>query len=110
MSPKTNEEQLWILQSGKLKVCIRYASCSKYTIYLEKVIELSFNSNEFGRVLLVKPSMFGKLEVHVLEVVWRFEPITFYFGELRVKLILATHVSTFQFHSCFHFGNLPGII
>ena len=26
------------------------------------VVELSFNSNEFGRVLLVKPSMFGKLE------------------------------------------------
>ena len=39
--------------------------------------ELSFNSDEFGRVLLVKPSMFGELEVHVLEVVWRFEPITF---------------------------------
>ena len=36
--------------------------------------------------------MFGKLEVHVLEVVWRFEPITFYIGELRVKLVLATHV------------------
>ena len=35
--------------------------------------------------------MFGKLEVHVLEVVWRFEPITFYIGELRVKLILAPH-------------------
>ena len=51
-------------------------------------LELSFNSNEFGRVLLVKPSMFGKLEVHVLEVVWRFEPITFYIGELRVNLIL----------------------
>ena len=29
--------------------------------------------------------MFGKLEVHVLEVVWRFEPITFYIKELRVK-------------------------
>ena len=55
-------------------------------------LELSFNSNEFGRVLLVKPSMFGKLEVHMLEVVWRFEPITFYVGELRVKLILAPHV------------------
>ena len=55
------------------------------------LIELSFNSNEFGRMLLVKPSMFGKLEVHALEVVWRFEPITFYTGELRVKLILATH-------------------
>ena len=52
--------------------------------------ELSFKSNEFGRVLLVKPSTFGKLEVHVLEVVWRFEPITFYIGSLRVKLILAT--------------------
>ena len=35
------------------------------------VIELSFNSNEFGRMLLVKPSMFGKLEVHASEVVWR---------------------------------------
>ena len=37
----------------------------------------------FGRelvVLLTKPSMFGKLEVHALEVVWRFEPITFYIG------------------------------
>ena len=32
-------------------------------------IELSFNSNEFGRVLLVIPSMFGKLEVHASEVV-----------------------------------------
>ena len=44
----------------------------------------------FGRelvVMLTKPSMFGKLEVHVLEVVWRFEPITFYIGSLRVKLI-----------------------
>ena len=40
--------------------------------------------------LLTKLSMFGKLEVHVLEVVWRFEPITFYIGSLRVKLILAT--------------------
>ena len=30
----------------------------------------------FGRelvVLLTKPSMFGKVEAHVLEVVWRFE-------------------------------------
>ena len=46
----------------------------------------------FGRelvVLLTKSSMFGKLEVHVLEAVWRFEPITFYIGEMRVKLILA---------------------
>ena len=42
-------------------------------------------------MLLVKPSKFGKLEVHVLEIVWRFEPITFYIRELRVKLILATH-------------------
>ena len=42
-------------------------------------------------MLLVKPSMFGKLEVHVLEVVWRFEPVTFYIRELRVKLILASH-------------------
>ena len=40
---------------------------------------------------MVKPSMFGKLEVHASEVVWRFEPIIFYIGELRVKLILATH-------------------
>ena len=38
------------------------------------LLELSFNSNEFGRVLLVKPSMFGKVEVHLLEVSWRFEP------------------------------------
>ena len=48
----------------------------------------------FGRelvVLLTKPSMFGKLEVHVLEVVWRFEPITFYIHSLRIKLILAPH-------------------
>ena len=60
-------------------------------------IELSFNSNEFGRVLLVIPSMFGKLEVHASEVVWRFEPITFYIGELRVKLIRAPHVKlTYQ--------------
>ena len=42
-------------------------------------------------MLLVKPSMFGKLEVHASEVVWRFKPITFYIGELRVKLILARH-------------------
>ena len=55
------------------------------------IIEFSFNSNEFGRVLLVIPSMFGKLEVHASEVVWRFEPITFYIGELRVKLVLAMH-------------------
>jgi hypothetical protein len=40
---------------------------------------------------LVKPSMFGKLEVHASEVVWRFEPITFHIRELRVKHILATH-------------------
>ena len=33
--------------------------------------------------------MFGKLEMHASEVVWRFEPITFYIGSLRVKLILA---------------------
>ena len=51
------------------------------------IIELSFNSNEFGREFLTKPSMFGKLEVHASEVVWRFEPITFYIGSLRVKLI-----------------------
>ena len=41
--------------------------------------------------MLTKPSTFGKLEVHALEVVWRFEPITFYIGSLRVKLILAPH-------------------
>ena len=58
---------------------------------MHTTLELSFNSNEFGRVLLVKPSMLGKLEVHASEVVWRFEPITFYIGELRVKLILAPH-------------------
>jgi hypothetical protein len=56
---------------------------------LNMIIELSLKSNEFGRVLLVKPSMFGKLEVHASEVMWRFEPITFHIGELRVKLILA---------------------
>ena len=67
--------------------CIRHVQMKKYY-----VLELSFNSNEFGKVLLVMPSMFGKLEVHASEVVWRFEPITFYIGELRVKLILATHV------------------
>ena len=54
-------------------------------------IELSFNSNEFGRVLLIIPSMVGKLKVHASEVVWRFEPIAFHIGELSVKLILATH-------------------
>ena len=53
------------------------------------ILELSFNSKEFGRVLLVTPFMFGKLEVHASEVMWRFEPITFYMGELRGKLILA---------------------
>ena len=37
---------------------------------------------------MVTPSMFSKLEVHALEVVWRFESITFYMGELRGKLIL----------------------
>ena len=56
-----------------------------------ELLELSFNSNEFGRELLTKPSMFGKLEVHVLEVVWRFEPITIYIGELKIKPILAPH-------------------
>ena len=40
-------------------------------------------------VLLTKPSMFGKFYVQVLEVVWRFEPITFYIGSSRAKLILA---------------------
>ena len=72
-------------------------------------LELSFNSNEFGMVLLLKPSMFGKLEVHVLEVVWRFEPITFYIVELRVKLILAMHVlrgweSVVRFDNPYAFG------
>ena len=55
------------------------------------ILELSFNSNEFGREYLAKPSMFGKLEVHASEVVWTFEPIKFYIGSLRVKLILALH-------------------
>ena len=64
-----------------------YFSCKEKQIPME----LSLKSNEFGRVLLVKPSMFGKLEVHASEVMWRFEPITFHIGELRVKLILATH-------------------
>ena len=40
---------------------------------------------------MVTPSMFGKLKVHASEVVWRFEPITFYIGELRDKFILAPH-------------------
>ena len=31
------------------------------------LLELSFNSNEFGRELLTKLSMFGKLEVHALK-------------------------------------------
>ena len=63
-------------------------------------IELSFNSKEFGREFLTKPSMFGKLEVHASEVVWRFEPITFYIRELRVKLILPkmTYVEVFFIH------------
>ena len=55
----------------------------------------------FGRelvVLLTKPSMVGKLWVHVLEVVWRFEQRTFYIGSLRVKLIVVRHVK--QFESC----------
>ncbi len=47
-------------------------------------LELSFNSNEFGREFLTKPSMFGKLQVHASQVVWRFEPIKFYIGSLRV--------------------------
>ena len=33
------------------------------------------------------PSLFGELSVSCLEVVWRFEGITFYVGSLRVKLI-----------------------
>ena len=52
---------------------------------LMKALELSSNSNEFGRVLLVTPSMFGKLEVHASKVVWGFEPITFYIRELRAN-------------------------
>ena len=63
----------------------------KDTNHFKSKIELSFNSKEFGREILTKPSMFGKLEVHASEVVWRFEPITFYIKELRVKLILAPH-------------------
>jgi hypothetical protein len=35
--------------------------------------------------------MFGKLEVHASEVVWRFKPITFHSWEMRVKLILVPH-------------------
>ena len=54
-----------------------------------RTLELSFNSKEFDRVFLVTPSMFGKLEVHASEAVWRFEPITFYMWEWRGKLILA---------------------
>ena len=48
----------------------------------------------FGRelvVLLTKPSMFGKLEGHVLEAVWRFKQRTFYVGSSRVKLVSAPH-------------------
>jgi hypothetical protein len=59
--------------------------------YSSRTLELSFNSKEFGREFLTKPSMFGKLEVHASEVVWRFEPITFYISSSRVKLILAPH-------------------
>ena len=51
--------------------------------------------------------MFGKLEVHVLEVVWRFEPITFYIRELRVKLILAPHAICY--HSLISHLYLSGI-
>ena len=40
--------------------------------------------------MLTKSSMFGKLEVHVLEVVWRFEQRTFYINSLRVKLIVCS--------------------
>jgi hypothetical protein len=65
-----------------------------------QVLELSLKSNEFGRVLLVKPSMFGKLDVHVSEVVWRFEPITFHIRELRVKHILATHAKQRMLFLC----------
>jgi hypothetical protein len=74
-----------LVELGNTRVSTNYAQKSSRTL------ELSFISNEFGRVLLVKPSMFGKLEVHASEVVWRFEPITFHIGELRVKLILALH-------------------
>ena len=68
-----------------------YGAPLSFDLQIVATLDISFNSNEFDRVLLVKPSMFGKLEVHVSEVVWRFEPITFYIGDLRVKLILATH-------------------
>ena len=43
-----------------------------------KILELSFNLKEFGRVLMITPSMFGKLEVHASEVVWRFEPVVIF--------------------------------
>src|SRR5450631_3155584 len=66
-------------------------ACDKTPSINLGLIELSFNSKEFGREILTKPSMFGKLEVHASEAVWRFEPITFYIKELRVKLILAVH-------------------
>ena len=49
-------------------------------------------------MLLVTTSMFGKLEVHASEVVWRFEPITFYMGELRGKLILACQKTKVDFN------------
>ena len=39
-------------------------------------------------VLLTKLSMFGKLLVHVLEVLWRFEQRTFHISSLMVKLIV----------------------
>ena len=75
---------------GNLTIC---STLNIHAYNFPHTIELSFNSNAFGRVLLVIPSMFGKLEVHASEVVWRFEPITFHIGELRVELILATHLS-----------------
>ena len=49
--------------------------------------------------------MFGKLEVQVLEVVWRFEPITFYIRELRVKLILASHAFTAVYNHPLNFAS-----
>ena len=72
------------------KLKLMHLTCLEFTKY-SCTIELSSNSKEFGRVLLVTPSMFSKLEVHASEVVWRFEPITFYMRELRGKLILAPH-------------------
>ena len=80
----------------------RFAACSSQMAPIEQThlrslkpirVILQFIMS-FGRglvALLTKPSMFGKLKVHVLEVVWKFEPITSYIGSLRVKLILTPH-------------------